>query len=57
MASPWVNPPLFYGLTMIAVVVVLDVTLFRHLFWARLAANIRVVLIFGAFYFRFARRT
>lgn len=45
-----------YVLTMIAVVLVLDIAIFRHLFWERLAVNIGVVLVFGAFYFRFLHR-
>jgi hypothetical protein len=28
---------------------------FRHHFWARLAANIGIVLVFAAFYLRFIR--
>jgi hypothetical protein len=47
---------LVYVLAMVAVVLVLDVTIFRHLFWERLAANVGVVLVFGAFYFRFVHR-
>jgi hypothetical protein len=46
-----------YVVSMIAVVVVVDVLFFRgqgH-FWARLAANVGIVLLFGAFYFRFLR--
>jgi hypothetical protein len=44
-----------YVIAMIAVVVVMDVLFFRDKtwFWERLAANVGVVLLFGAFYFRF----
>jgi cytochrome c oxidase subunit IV len=42
---------------MVAVVVGLDVVVFRHHFWERLAANVAVVLLFGAFYFRFLKRS
>ena len=46
----------FYVLAMIAVVVCVDVLFFRHQFWARLVVNIGIVLVFGAFYFRFLKR-
>ena len=46
-----------YVLAMAAVVVGMDVLVFRNQFWERLAANVGVVLIFVAFYFRFLRRT
>jgi len=43
---------------MVAVVVAVDVLFFRgdH-FWARLAANLGIVLVFGAFYLRFLHHT
>lgn len=44
-----------YVAAMIALIVGLDVTLFRHHFWERLAANLGIVLLFAAFYFRFLR--
>jgi hypothetical protein len=37
---------------MVAVVVALDVLFFRGHIWERLAANVGIVLVFGAFYFR-----
>jgi hypothetical protein len=46
----------FYVLALIAVVVGVDVLFFRHLFWERLIVNIGIVLVFGAFYFRFLKR-
>lgn len=46
----------FYVLGMVAVVVVVDILVFRHQFWERLAVNIGIVLVFGAFYFRFLHR-
>ena len=46
----------FYVLAMIAVIVGVDILFFRHQFWARLMVNIGIVLVFGAFYFRFLRR-
>ena len=44
-----------YLLAMVAVIVGLDVAFFRDRFWARLAVNIGVVLVFVAFYVRFLR--
>jgi hypothetical protein len=42
-----------YVVAMAAVVVGVDVVFFRHHFWERLAANVGIVLVFAAFYFRF----
>lgn len=42
-----------YVVLMVAVVVGLDVLLFRGRPWERLMANIGIVLVFGAFYLRF----
>jgi predicted cobalt transporter CbtA len=42
-----------YVLTLVAVVVGVDVLIFRHLLWARLLANVGIVLLFAAFYLRF----
>jgi len=42
-----------YVLAMAAVVVGVDVLFFRNHFWERLAANVGIVRVFGAFYFRF----
>ena len=47
---------MFYVLAMIAVIVGVDILFFRHQFWARLVVNIGIVLVFGAFYFRFLKR-
>jgi len=46
-----------YVLAMIAVIVSVDLLFFRHRtwFWERLAANVGIVLVFVAFYFRFLR--
>lgn len=44
-----------YVLAMVAVVVGIDVAVFRHYFWARLIANVGVVLVFLAFYLRYAK--
>jgi hypothetical protein len=45
-----------YVLVMVAVVVGVDVLFFRHHFWERLAVNVGIVLVFGAFYLRFLKR-
>lgn len=45
-----------YVLAMVAVIVAVDTLIFRHQFWERLAVNIGIVLVFGAFYFRFLHR-
>lgn len=46
-----------YVLAMVIVIVGVDILLFRgrEWFWERLASNVAVVLLFGAFYFRFSR--
>jgi hypothetical protein len=41
---------------LIVVVVGVDVLFFRHQFGPRLIANVGIVLVFGAFYWRFLRR-
>ena len=45
-----------YGVVMAALIVGVDFAFFRNRFWERLAVNIGIVLVFGAFYFRFLRR-
>lgn len=44
-----------YAVAMAAVIVGVDFAFFRNRFWERLAANIGIVLVFAAFYFRFLR--
>jgi predicted cobalt transporter CbtA len=44
-----------YVLALVVVIVGLDVLVFRHDFWARLLANVGIVLVFGAFYLRFLK--
>jgi hypothetical protein len=44
-----------YVIAMVAVVIGVDVLFFRHQFGPRLMSNIGIVLVFGAFYFRFLR--
>jgi hypothetical protein len=45
-----------YVLALVAVVLGADVLFFRHHFWERLIANVGIVLVFGAFYYRFLKR-
>ena len=45
-----------YVVAMIAVIAGVDFAFFRNRFWERLAANIGIVLVFAAFYFRFLAR-
>ncbi|KOU49456.1 hypothetical protein [Streptomyces sp. WM6378] len=42
-----------YVLALVAVVIGVDVLLFRHQFWERLMVNVGIVLVFAAFYLRF----
>jgi hypothetical protein len=53
MHNPAIGVP--YALVMVAVVVTVDVLFFRgrSWFWERLASNVGIVFVFGAFYFRF----
>jgi hypothetical protein len=44
-----------YVLAMALVIVGVDVAFFRDRIWARLLANVGVVLVFAAFYLRFLR--
>jgi hypothetical protein len=44
-----------YLVVMILVIVATDVLFFKSRFWERLAVNVGIVLIFGAFYFRFLK--
>jgi hypothetical protein len=45
-----------YILALVGVVVGVDILFFRHHLTERLIANIGIVLVFGAFYFRFLKR-
>ena len=51
MTRPIIAVPYLVG--MIAVIVAVDVLIFRHHFWGRLIVNIGIVLVFAAFYLRF----
>jgi len=44
-----------YVVAMIALIVGVDVAFFRDRFWERLLVNVGIVVVFGAFYFRFLR--
>ena len=46
-----------YALAMAATVVGVDLLVFRHHPWERLAGNIGIVLMFAAFYLRFFHRS
>ena len=48
-------PTVLYVALLVTVIVVMDVSFFRHQLWPRLMANVGVVLIFAAFYFRYPR--
>jgi hypothetical protein len=44
-----------YAVVLITVVVSVDWLFFRNRFWERLLVNIGIVLVFGAFYWRFLK--
>ena len=44
-----------YVVAMAAIIVGVDLAFFRNRFWERLAVNVGIVLVFGAFYWRFLR--
>ena len=46
---------MIYLLAMVATIVGVDLLFFRNHFWARLAVNVGIVLVFVAFYFRFLK--
>lgn len=54
MDKPLAN--VLYVVAMGAVIVGVDIVFFKNRFWERLAANVGIVLVFLAFYFRFFRR-
>ncbi len=45
-----------YIVVLIAVVVTVDLLLFKNHFWERLIVNIGIVLVFAAFYLRFLKK-
>jgi hypothetical protein len=46
---------LLYIIVMVVVVLVVDWRFLRHYFWARLAVNIGIILVFLAIYWAFVR--
>lgn len=46
---------LIYVLAMIAIIITVDVLIFRNHFWERLMVNVGIVLVFTAFYLRFLK--
>jgi preprotein translocase subunit SecE len=48
---------LAYVVLMVAIIVAMDISLFRHRFSERLIANTATVLVFAASYLIFLRRT
>ena len=44
-----------YVVAMAAIIVGADLAFFKNRFWERLAVNVGIVLVFGAFYWRFLR--
>jgi len=42
-----------YVVALVTTVVGVDILIFRHHVWARLLANVGIVLVFAAFYLRF----
>jgi hypothetical protein len=46
-----------YVVAMVGVVVAVDVLFFKGHVWERLVANVAIVLVFVAVYFRFLRHT
>ena len=47
---------MLYVLAMVGIVVGVDVLFLRHNFWARLIANVGIVLVFIVVYLRFLKR-
>jgi hypothetical protein len=46
-----------YVLAMVGIIVEVDVLFLRHQFWPRLIVNVAIVLVFGAVYFKFLKRS
>ena len=46
-----------YVVAMVVIVVGVDVLFLRHLFWPRLLVNVGIVVVFGAGYFLFLKRS
>ena len=54
MGSPTTTA--LYVVLMAAFIVAIDFMFFKNRFWERLTANVGIVLVFAAFYFRFLKR-
>jgi predicted cobalt transporter CbtA len=48
-------PVVLYVAAMIAVIVGVDILIFRNRLWERLMVNVGIVLVFAAFYLRYMR--
>lgn len=46
-----------YLIVMIALIIAVDLLFFKSRFWARLAVNVAIVLIFMGCYYSFVKRT
>ena len=46
-----------YVIAMVVIIVGVDVLFLRHLFWPRLLVNVGIVVVFGAGYFLFLKRS
>lgn len=46
-----------YVLAMVAIIVSVDILFLKNQFWERLGVNVGIVLVFGAVYFLFLKRT
>lgn len=49
--------PVVYLVVMVAVVVAVDILIFRHQAWERLVANVIIVLLFAVAYFIFLKHS
>ena len=47
---------MLYVLAMVALIVSVDVFFLRHHFWARLGANVGIVVVFGVIYLTVLKR-
>ncbi|SDB83615.1 hypothetical protein GA0111570_104167 [Raineyella antarctica] len=56
MARHLTMASVLYVLVMVVLVVGVDLLFFRGHLWPRLMANVGIVLVFAAFYFRFLRQ-
>ena len=52
----WQKAAALYLVLMVVVIVAIDLIFFKSRLWERLAVNVGIVLVFGAFYFRFLKR-